>query len=170
MEHAYIALGSNLGDRQANLRWGIDRLAGAGVLPQALSSVWETEPVDSLEPLWFLNMVGRFATERPPLDLLELLLEVERDTGRVRRVRNEPRLLDLDLLLYGDARIRDARLEVPHPRMWLRRFVLAPLAEIAPRVVNPATGRTALEELHALDDAAVARPLGVLARAEADPL
>ena len=96
---AYVALGSNLGDRTAALRSGLAGMASRGLPVLALSSVWETEPVDAPAPLWFLNMVAEVETDLPPRRVLDLLLEVEREVGRVRTVRNAPRSLDLDLLL-----------------------------------------------------------------------
>jgi 2-amino-4-hydroxy-6-hydroxymethyldihydropteridine diphosphokinase len=143
---AYIGLGSNLGDRPAWLRAGVDGLRAAGCELMAASSVWESEPVDSPVPLWFLNMAVAARTRLQPLELLDVLLDIERRSGRVRTAPNAPRSLDLDLLLLGDLRWRDERLELPHPRMWERRFVLEPLREIAPQLCNPASGRTVTEE------------------------
>ena len=154
---AYVGLGSNLGNRPAHLRAGIEGLRGAGLELVACSSVWESEPVDTLEPLWFLNMVVAARTDEHPLALLGLLLDIERRSGRVRAGRNAPRALDLDLLLQGRRRWRDERLVLPHPRMWERRFVLCPLAEIAPEFRDPITGRTVGEILDGLDDGFVVR-------------
>jgi 2-amino-4-hydroxy-6-hydroxymethyldihydropteridine diphosphokinase len=159
---AYVALGSNLGDRRAHLRAGVGGLRRRGLPPRALSSVWETEPVDSPEPLWFLNMVAEVETDLPPARVLDLLLEVEREVGRVRTVRNAPRSLDLDLLMVGDLRISEDGLVLPHPRMWTRRFVLAPLHELAPELADPASGRTVAEALAALPPAPAARNVGRL--------
>ncbi len=161
--HAYIGMGSNLGDRLANLRAGIQGLSRHGLAPDALSSVWETEPVESPEPLWFLNMVARAETQLAPEDILDRLLEIERAVGRVRGARNAPRVLDLDLLLMDGLRREGARLTLPHPRMWSRGFVLEPLAEIAPDLRDPATGRTAVEACRALRGSTVVRihaPIG----------
>jgi 2-amino-4-hydroxy-6-hydroxymethyldihydropteridine diphosphokinase len=155
----YVALGTNVGDREANLRAGIAGMADLGIAPARRSSVWETEPVGTLEPQWFLNMVVRIRSSRTPLEVLETLLEVERRVGRTRNgVRNAPRVLDLDLLMLGDARVESARLTLPHPRMWERRFVLCPLAEIAPGLRDPATGRTVREILDRIDDGFEVRP------------
>jgi 2-amino-4-hydroxy-6-hydroxymethyldihydropteridine diphosphokinase len=167
---AYLAFGSNLGDREANLRAGVQGLARRGLRPDLLSSIWETEPVDSPEPLWFLNLVARVRTSLPPLALLDLLLEIEREVGRVRTVRNAPRLLDLDLLLWGDTVLETDRLVLPHPRMWTRRFVLEPLAEIAPDATDPRTGRAVAEALRVLADPSVVRKAGVLASPLGVPL
>jgi 2-amino-4-hydroxy-6-hydroxymethyldihydropteridine diphosphokinase len=155
----YVALGSNVGDREAHLRAGIAGMADLGIAPTRRSSVWETEPVGTPETAWFLNMVVAIRSSRTPLEVLEILLEVERRVGRVRsEVRNAPRVLDLDLLMLGDARIESAPLTLPHPRMWERRFVLCPLAEIAPELRDPATGRTVREILDRIDDGFEVRP------------
>lgn len=159
---AYVGLGSNLGDRRAHLRAGLQGLLRRGLPAVALSSVWETEPVDSPEPLWFLNMVAEIETELPPPSLLDLLLEVEREVGRMRTVRNAPRELDLDLLLVGERTLRGTTLTLPHPRMWARRFVLAPLHELAPQLADPTTGRTVAQALAALPPTPAARRVGKL--------
>ncbi len=166
----YIGLGSNLGDREAFLAVGVAGIARKGLAVLALSSVWETRPVDTEEPRWFLNMVARIATDLSPEDVLDRLLEVEAEAGRVRTSRNAPRVLDLDLLLLGSFRRHGPRLVLPHPRMWERRFVLAPLAELAPDLVRPDTGRTVLEELAALPDPDAARSVGTLALPGSSPL
>ena len=158
----HVALGSNLGDREGSLRAGLEGMGRRGLPARALSSVWETEPVDSPEPLWFLNMVVEVETGLPPRSVLERLLEVEREVGRVRSVRNAPRALDLDLLLLGDLRVHEEGLILPHPRMWTRRFVLAPLHELAPQLRDPISGRSVAEALAALPPAPSARPRGPL--------
>ena len=140
---AYVALGSNLGDREANLREALKRL---GELPHTElvreSSFMETEPVDSPEGAgMFLNGAAWLKTSLPPRELLEALLEIERAMGRDRagQPRNAPRTLDLDLLLYGD-HIIEEDLQVPHPRMHEREFVLWPLLQIASKLKDPRTG------------------------------
>lgn len=143
-------MGSNLGDRWANLRSGVRRLPGPGLEVAGLSSVWETAPVDGAGPDWFLNLVARIETVLEPRALLERLLGFERQAGRVRTRRNAPRVLDLDLLLLGTLECEEPGLTLPHPRLWDRRFVLAPLAELAPDLRNPRTGRTVVEEERAL--------------------
>ncbi len=159
----YVALGSNLGDREGHLRLGLAGMASRGVAPVALSSVWETEPVGTAEALRFLNMVAKVRTALGAEEALGVLLAVEAEAGRVRRERNAPRELDLDLLILGRIRRSGPALTLPHPRMWERRFVLAPLAEVAPGLRNPGTGRTIEEELLRLGDRPGVRRLGELA-------
>jgi 2-amino-4-hydroxy-6-hydroxymethyldihydropteridine diphosphokinase len=139
---AYVGLGANLGDRQRTLRAAVDTLAAeAGVAVVAVSTLRETEPVGVGEQPPFLNGVVSLETTLPARELLERLLAVEQCFGRV-RIPGEhgPRTLDLDLLLYGDEQIDEAGLTVPHPRLHERRFVLEPLAELAPGLVVPGDG------------------------------
>ena len=165
-----LAIGSNLGDRKAQLRSGLEALGPAGLELLAVSSVWETEPVGTPDGDWFLNMAARFRTDRRPHAVLDALLEIERAHGRVRRERNGPRTLDLDLLTLGDLVRGTDRLQLPHPRMWQRRFVLEPLAEVAPELRNPATGRTVVEEIARLRGGETVIRLGVLASVGSLPL
>ena len=167
---AFLGLGTNLGHRASNLRSGLDGLVRAGAPPLAVSSVWETEPVDASGERWFWNMAAEVEWSRAPIDLLDLVLAIEARTGRTRTVPGAPRTLDLDLWLVGDRVESGPRLELPHPRMWTRRFVLAPLAEIAPDARNPGTGRTVVEELGRLQDRAIVRRIGPLASLETRPL
>ena len=144
---AYVALGANLGDAQATLRRSIvDIGALAGVQLLRSSSLYRTTPVDSSGPD-YVNAVVAVATSRTAPDLMAGLLELEQAALRERPYRNAPRTLDLDLLLYGGARIDSAMLEVPHPRMWQRAFVLVPLAEIAPDQVCAAQLRVVADQL-----------------------
>jgi len=161
---AYVGLGSNLGNRRDNLRRGLAGLDDAGLERLATSSVWESEPVDTRDGAWFLNMAVALSTEKDPLDLLDVLLRIEREAGRVRSERNAPRTLDLDLLLLGRLRWRDERLILPHPRMWERGFVLEPLAEIAPDLRNPDTGRTVAEERDRVGKRSVVRRVAGILR------
>jgi 2-amino-4-hydroxy-6-hydroxymethyldihydropteridine diphosphokinase len=141
---AYIALGANLGDREGNIRRA---LAEIGADPQLrvieVSSLLENPAVGGpagSPP--FLNAVAEIETSLGPEQLLDRLLEIERKLGRVRERKWEPRLIDLDVLLYSDQIIRTPRLSIPHPLMHERQFVLAPLAQIAPDVVHPVMKRT----------------------------
>jgi 2-amino-4-hydroxy-6-hydroxymethyldihydropteridine diphosphokinase len=158
-EIAYFSLGSNLGDREANLREAIAGLQAAGVRVRRVSSIYETEPVDYLEQPWFLNCVVEGETELPALDLLRALRGIEERMGSKKLVAKGPRLVDLDILLYGDEIIDTPELQVPHPRMPLRRFVLEPLAEIAAGVRHPVSGLTAAEMLASTPDKSEARKL-----------
>jgi 2-amino-4-hydroxy-6-hydroxymethyldihydropteridine diphosphokinase len=161
--HGYIALGSNLGNRRLYLEAGLEGLRQAEIRSVGISSVWETEPVDSPSSRWFWNMTVKIETDRPPFQLLDSLMGIERNTGRVRSARNGPRTLDLDLLMLGDLVIEHDRLCLPHPRMWQRRFVLEPLAEIEPELINPITGLTVVEECDRSTDRSQVRRIGPLA-------
>jgi len=136
-----IALGSNLGDRALNLREALRRVGEfASVL--RVSTFHETEPVGYLEQGRFLNAAALVATDLEPRELLLRLLAVEREMGRARTFRNGPRIIDLDIVLWGARVIDEPGLTVPHPRMHSRAFVLAPLCEIAPDAVHPVLGQT----------------------------
>jgi 2-amino-4-hydroxy-6-hydroxymethyldihydropteridine diphosphokinase len=140
---AYVALGSNLGDRQRTLRDAVEELrATPGVDIAAVSGLIETEPVGLVDQPRFVNGVAALDTTLPARALLELLLDVERRFGRSRDgvPAQGPRTLDLDLLLYGDAEIDEPGLQIPHPRMHERLFVVGPLAEIAPELEIPGHG------------------------------
>ena len=139
---AYVALGSNLGDRQATLRRAVERLGELGQI-EAASSVWDTEPVGYVDQPRYLDAVVRLRTTLSPEETLARLLAIEHDLGRVRSFPNAPRTLDLDLLLHGDAVRSTPFLTLPHPRLHLRAFVLEPLAEIAPDLVVPMVGERA---------------------------
>ena len=144
---AYLSLGSNLGDRAQNLRAAIEALAGAGVSVKKVSSFYETEPVDYLDQPWFLNCVVEAETSLAPLDLLHALRGIESLLGSKKEFAKGPRLLDMDILLYGDETIDLPELQIPHPRMLQRNFVLAPLAEIAPELRHLSWTQTAAELL-----------------------
>jgi 2-amino-4-hydroxy-6-hydroxymethyldihydropteridine diphosphokinase len=147
---AFIGLGSNLGDREAYLEAARRALAGSeNVVLTGASSLYETEPVGYTEQGWFLNQVAEVATSLDPWELLRVLQGIEQALGRQRLIRWGPRAVDLDLLLYGDAVLNSPELTVPHPRIYERSFVLAPLGEIAPDHVHP-DGKTTREHLQAL--------------------
>lgn len=145
-ERVYLSLGSNLGDRATNLRAAIAKLPAAGVKVDRISSLYETEPVDYLQQPWFLNCVVEGMTTLGAPELLQALREIEIRMGSKKEFSKGPRLLDIDILLYGEETIATAELQVPHPRMLERKFVLAPLAELAPALRHPAWNGT-VEEL-----------------------
>jgi 2-amino-4-hydroxy-6-hydroxymethyldihydropteridine diphosphokinase len=151
-ELVYLSLGSNIGDRAENLNAAIAALAGASVRVRRVSSFYETEPVDYLEQAWFLNCVLEGETEFQPGELLRALRGIESRMGSKKLIAKGPRLIDIDILLYGKHVIDTAELQVPHPRMALRRFVLVPLAEIAPGVRHPAWTGTVEELLRGTHD------------------
>jgi 2-amino-4-hydroxy-6-hydroxymethyldihydropteridine diphosphokinase len=151
-EKVFLSLGTNLGDREANLRGAIAALAGIGVRVRQVSSIYETEPVDYLEQPWFLNCVVEGETEVPAVELLRALRGSERNMGSKKDIAKGPRLIDLDILLYGNATIATEELQVPHPRMLMRKFVLVPLAEIAPDIRHPSWSGTAKEMLEHVGD------------------
>ena len=149
MKTIYLSLGSNVGDRESNLRAAIERLGAAEVRVVRTSPVYETEPVDYTAQRWFLNLVVEAETGLFPMQLLARIGRIERALGRVRTVAKGPRTIDIDILLYSQAVVRSATLEIPHPRMAERRFVLAPLADLAPGLRHPVTHQTVREMLDA---------------------
>jgi 2-amino-4-hydroxy-6-hydroxymethyldihydropteridine diphosphokinase len=146
MKTVYLSLGSNVGDRKANLDGAIERLR-AEVEVHRVSPVYETEPLEFTAQRQFLNLVVEAQTTLFPMQLLRRTAKIEIAMGRVRTVPKGPRTMDIDILLYGGSVVRSARLEIPHPRMCERRFVLAPLADLAPELRHPVTGRTVREML-----------------------
>ena len=151
----YLSLGSNLGDRAANLERAIAALPEAGVRALRRSSLYETEPVDFLAQPWFLNCVVEAETSLTPLQLLRVLQAIEREFGSKKLVTRGPRIIDLDILFYGDNVIRTEEMEIPHPRMANRRFVLVPLAELAPELRHPVLGVTIFELNAAMPDKSI---------------
>jgi 2-amino-4-hydroxy-6-hydroxymethyldihydropteridine diphosphokinase len=149
MKTVYLSLGSNVGNRERNLEAGLVKLIGWDFSVQRISSVYETEPVENTDQRWFLNLVVEAATELFPMQLLWRIGKVEHSLGRVRTVPKGPRTIDIDILFYGRAVIHSTTLDVPHPRIAARRFVLAPLAELAPDLRHPVTRRTVREMLDA---------------------
>jgi 2-amino-4-hydroxy-6-hydroxymethyldihydropteridine diphosphokinase len=161
MASVYLSLGSSIGDRAENIARAIEALAAHDVRVVKQSSLYETEPVEMREPEWFLNCVVEAQTDLPPRELMHALLEIERSLGRERTAsvtRKLPRIIDLDILFYGSEIIREAGVEIPHPRMVERRFVLVPLAEIAPGAVHPVLKKTVAELLAETIDRSEVRP------------
>ena len=155
----YLSLGSNLHDRAANLRAAIAALPSANFQVRRVSSFYETEPVDYLEQPWFLNCVVEGETDSEPIDLLRALRAIESQLGSKKAFAKGPRVLDIDILLFGDQSIDSPELQIPHPRMLERNFVLTPLAEIAPQLRHPSWPATASELLAKTADPSVVRPL-----------
>ncbi len=152
MPTIYLALGSNLGDRQNNLDTAIELLRRQ-IDIEAISSVYETEAAYVTEQPSFFNLVLRAKTELSPADLLTFLKSIEEEMGREKTIRFGPRLVDVDILLFADKRLDTPNLTIPHPRMTERAFVLVPLAEIAPTLEIPGTGKSVSALLHALGTA-----------------
>jgi len=139
----YLSLGSNIGDREQMLQSALDRLHGRDLPVQRVSPVYETEPVDFKEQRAFLNLVVEAQTELFPMMLLSRVQKIELQLGRRRTGPPKgPRTIDIDILLYGGSRVHSARLEIPHPRMHERRFVLAPMVELSPDLRHPELRRT----------------------------
>ncbi|SFS86164.1 2-amino-4-hydroxy-6-hydroxymethyldihydropteridine diphosphokinase [Marininema halotolerans] len=159
----YIGLGTNLGDRIANLVEALERLdQHAGIQVTAISQVYETEPWGLRDQPDFLNLCAALETTRSPQALLDDLLAIERDLHRVREVRWGPRTMDLDLLLYGDEKIEEEGLLVPHPRMTHRSFVLVPLADLVPKRIIPGTRKSVTEWMEETISGEDIRCLGTL--------
>lgn len=153
LSNAYIGLGSNLGDRAGNLLLGIRGMLESGLPVVRLSRIYETEAVETFAQPAFLNMVAELGGELPAAEeVMAKLLQLEHSLGRTRDVVKGPRIIDLDLLLYRNETCNTELLTLPHPRLHQRRFVLVPLAELAPQLVHPALHKTISELLEALAD------------------
>ena len=154
IDNAYVALGSNLGDRAGNLLLAVRAMMAAGLNITRLSAMYETEPVGDLAQPDFLNMVAELDGEclARPEKLLQTLLQIEQSLGRTREVPHGPRTVDLDLLIYRNEVSSSETLTLPHPRLHERRFVLEPLAELCPQLVHPRLHRTIGQLLDATAD------------------
>jgi 2-amino-4-hydroxy-6-hydroxymethyldihydropteridine diphosphokinase len=146
-----------MGDREASLRMALERLDTQDLKLRRVSSLYETEPIGLREQGWFLNLVAEFETGLFPKQLLRRANRIENELGRRRTVRNGPRTIDIDILLYGNSVVKTEELEIPHARFRERRFVLAPLAELKPDLRDPVTGMTVSELLGALRGQAAKR-------------
>lgn len=156
---AYLSLGSNVGDRVAQLREAQRRLAEVGRVV-ATSAVYETEPVEFTDQPWFLNSAVALETAKTPHELMTEILKIEEQMGRRRLQKKGPRTIDIDILLFGDEVIDSPELTIPHPAMSERRFVLEPLAEIAPEAQHPVMKRTIQELRSALPRGQTVRRTG----------
>jgi len=148
----FLSLGANVGARRASIERALARLERSGVSIERRSSWYETEPTDLEGQPWFVNGVVEARTHLPPGDLLCTCKRIEADLGRTSGVRFGPRPIDIDILLYGNETIETEDLVVPHPRMRQRRFVLVPLAEIAPQLTDPRDGARFNDVLDRLDE------------------
>ena len=158
MVRCFLALGSNLGDREAHLRDGLAELGRRGVRVVRSASVYSTEPKEVLSQPWFLNTAVEVETRLEPGDLMRVCLSVEQNHDRDRSTPKGPRTLDIDIILFGDRVVQTDELTIPHPRYAARRFVLEPLAEIASGVLDPLADRSIEALLRELsDESAVTR-------------
>jgi 2-amino-4-hydroxy-6-hydroxymethyldihydropteridine diphosphokinase len=158
MNTIYLSLGANIGHRERNIALAIEGLGSRGVRVTRRSSLYETEPVDMNSQDWFLNCVVEAETALAPEELMRVLLELERALGRERRVLHGPRIIDIDILLFGSSVVHAPDLEIPHPRMAERRFVLVPFAEIAPNTQHPLLNKTIAALLAETADRSEVRP------------
>jgi 2-amino-4-hydroxy-6-hydroxymethyldihydropteridine diphosphokinase len=158
----YLSLGSNLGDQAGNLNTALGHLSELGEL-LAVSSFYETEPVEYTAQPWFLNCAAKLDTEKMPKQLMGKILDIEREMGRNRKQKPNkgPRNIDIDILLFGNSIVRTERLTIPHPALHERRFVLEPLAEIAPEVRHPVFKRTMRELRDALPPGQAVKRLAI---------
>jgi 2-amino-4-hydroxy-6-hydroxymethyldihydropteridine diphosphokinase len=157
MNTVYLSLGSNVGDREANLVRAIEEFARRGARIIRQSAFYETEPLEIRDQAWFLNCAVEVETTLTPQQMLTVLLEIESEMGRQRAVKYGPRNIDIDILLFGASVVDTPDLVIPHPRMAERRFVLVPLNEIAPNARHPVLDKTFRELLNSTPDKSVVR-------------
>ncbi|MHB8410762.1 MAG: 2-amino-4-hydroxy-6-hydroxymethyldihydropteridine diphosphokinase [Candidatus Acidiferrales bacterium] len=157
MKTVYLSFGSNVGDREEHIAAAVEALTAQGIRITRRSSMYSTQPVDFETQNWFLNCVVEAETDLMPRQLLRAIRRIENEIGRRRLVRRGPRVIDIDILLCGSSIIRTQELEVPHPRMAERRFVLVPLAEIASTVRHPVKNKTIGKLLAATSDRGAVR-------------
>jgi 2-amino-4-hydroxy-6-hydroxymethyldihydropteridine diphosphokinase len=147
MKTVYLSLGTNVGDRHLHLQRALERLAAEDIRIVRTSAQYETQPRDVVDQAWFLNQVVEIETSLLPMQLLGRTQKIERALGRIPTRPKGPRVIDLDILFYANTVVMTPGLEIPHPRLADRRFVLEPLAELAPELRHPQTGRTVQEML-----------------------
>ncbi|MFQ5669380.1 MAG: 2-amino-4-hydroxy-6-hydroxymethyldihydropteridine diphosphokinase [Acidobacteriota bacterium] len=164
----FLGLGSNMGNRAACLERGLKFLEKRGIIPIQSSRIYATQPVGPLRQREFLNQVVEVASARPTAALVATGLAAEAALGRVRRWPQGPRPLDVDLLLDGETILQNENVQVPHPRLHLRRFVLVPLADLAPALRHPVLGWSITELLRRCPDRSWIRPAGAFRRLEVD--
>jgi 2-amino-4-hydroxy-6-hydroxymethyldihydropteridine diphosphokinase len=148
----YLLFGSNLGERAANIANAITRLENQEVTVLKLSSLYETEPWGNTNQASYLNQAGKFQTALSAAQLMQTILKIEKDMGRIRTIKWEPRIIDIDILFYGNQIISQSDLKIPDPELENRKFVLTPLAEIAPDFVHPVLKKNIKELLAACPD------------------
>ena len=169
MKLAYLSLGSNLGNREGMLQEALRLLQAPDLRVVRVSPVYETEPMELRDQPWFLNLVAEIETDLLPRQLLARTRKIEKELGRKRKVSKGPRTIDIDILLYGSFVIDTPDLQVPHPRMAERRFVLEPLAQLAPELRHPVLRRTVSELLAATRGQVVREKSGPLRAGPAKP-